>query len=918
MAGTRETLRLDDSWQFHQGDVAAPLANKHIAGYMFNKAGWARGAARGNFDDSDWPTVTLPHDWSLDGPFHPDHHVNSGFLPRGIGWYRRTFALTEKDRTKTLSLRFDGIASYAKVYVNGHLLARSSNGYLPIDVDFTDVATYGDELNVVAVRVDATPMEGWWYEGAGIYRHVWLQKRHALHVADQGLQIESIHEADQRWRTHIRLTMGAAATEVNGWAHYRIVDADDRVVATGKDRCYARTGVFRHHVTSTTVRVDAPKLWRIGSPNLYRVHCEIFAGDSEVLVDSVSVRFGFRTIRFDPNEGFFLNDRHVLLKGTCNHQDHAGVGVAVPDSIHRFRVQRLKDMGCNAYRVGHHPPAKELLDACDELGMLVMDENRSFGSSPDHLAQLGAMVQRDANHPSVILWSICNEEAIQGTAVSKNIAQTMTREVKRLDESRPVTAAVSGAILNDGVLGDAVDVMAINYNFAALDAYHAKRPDKPVFSSETGCTLSTRGVYQTDSGAFQFASYDDDHAVWGSSAREAWRQIGGRPWMAGMFVWTGFDYRGEPSPHAWPSTVSHWGLMDLCGIEKDAFWRHKAYFSDEPVLHLLPHWNWTEGEPIRVQTLTNCDEVELMLNGRLVGRKTVDPIEMAEWTVDFEPGDLLAIGYRAGIEAARCARYTTGAACSLGVEIHPSCDSKPLADGETAWPITIFAVDTDGRPVPDTNAPLTVTVEGEAVLLGVGNGDPNGQFPNRGPSLPLFNGFAQAIVRSTATAGHVVIRAISPGLEDGVLSFDTLVSEIRPSVPPAVRKHLLTDWLMSPITDVPPDIATSAAVTDMNTWERVKAGSPQPAWSTRTGYALYRTTLKPPKAMATRGGRLAFSQIDGEAELFVDGVSQPAGMSIELSPRTTAAAIVVRLYGRDASAGINGPVELQLSPGATG
>ena len=942
----RDTLRLADGWLFHAGDVPAPIANTHLAGYMANKAGWSRGAARGNFDDSDWQAVTVPHDWSVDGPFSPENHVNSGFLPRGIGWYRRHFRLDAADRGKVLKLRFDAIASHATVYVNGHLLARSYNGYLPVDVDFSDVATYGDELNVIAVRVDATVMEGWWYEGAGIYRDVWLTTEEGpIRFVDDAVNIAIYRQAAGSWRVEVRAEFFSAVQQhVDAVWRCRVIGPDGDVI-DDLERPHYVVGP-RNQQLEAMFDEPSPVLWSDDAPALYRAELELLAGGR--VVDTTSATFGFRIIAFN-TAGFSLNGRRKLLKGVCVHQDHAGVGVAVPPSIHRFRVQRLKDMGCNAVRVGHHPPAPEFLDACDELGLLVMNENRAFGSSPEHLSQLRAMVLRDRNHPSVILWSICNEESIQTTPAARNIAAAMVREVKRLDPTRPVTAAISGGILNDHAMSETIDVMSINYSFPTLDPFHAKWPNKPVVSSETGCTLGTRGVYETSAENKQFASYDDDFERWGSSAREAWRQVTSRPWLAGLFVWTGFDYRGEPSPHAWPSVTSHWGLMDLCGFEKDAFWRHKAYFSDDPVLHVLPRWNWAKentvaatpaspregparsstpaGVPgdsargvaatvntrvIRVQALTNCHEVDLWLNDRSLGRKPVDPIDMAEWQVSYEPGTLRAVGYRDGEEVATAAVETTGPAVALGVEVHPSCDASFVADGETAWPVTIFAVDAEGRRVPDANVPLNIAVDGPAELLGVGNGDPNGHFANRGPAVPLFNGLAQAVVRATSTAGRVTVRATSPGLADGVLVFDTQPTEPRPSVPVARRRWLIADWLMGPVSPTPSDIAAAAAGTDMNTWERVKAGGPQ-TWPA-AGVRLYRATLKPPKAMSGRGGRLRFHRIDGDAEIFIDGslVTASTGeFDLTLPARTSAAEIVVRLTGGPGD-GINGPVEIDL------
>ncbi|MGC4031281.1 MAG: glycoside hydrolase family 2 TIM barrel-domain containing protein [Tepidisphaeraceae bacterium] len=937
---SRSRLNFDSGWLFHPGDVPAPVANKHLAAYMANKAGYARGAARGNFDDSDWHPVRLPHDWSVDGPFTPDHHVNSGFLPRGVGWYRRHFRLDEADRGKVLTLHFDAIASHAQVFVNGHLLTRSFNGYLPVVADVSDVVTFGDELNVVAVRVDATPMEGWWYEGAGLYRHAWITKRSAVHIADDGIVVRTKKSDNDSWNVTVRVT----AEHKQGYTKKGVVvarlfdPAGNQILADEKTakRYGAMNGTHEFQF-----RVTSPSLWDIDSPSLYRAECDLI--DDGDVIDRDSARFGFRTIEFRgggandvPGPGFYLNGRHLFLKGTCYHQDHAGVGVALPDGIHRFRVQRLKDMGCNAVRIGHHPPAPEFLDACDELGLLVMDENRTFGSAPEYMDQLRAMVRRDINRPCVFLWSVCNEEAIQGTVVARNITEAMVREVKRLDPTRPVTAAISGGILNDNAMSEVIDVMSINYSFATLDPFHAKWPEKPVVSSETGCTLATRGTYKTE-GHF-FADYDGEHERWGSTAAEAWRQVTGRPWMAGLFVWTGFEYRGEPSPHEWPSVSSHWGLLDLCGFEKSGFWRHKAWFNspvgatpappaagtstvagdagvaptEDVVLHLLPHWNWQAGETVRVQAITNADEIELLLNDQSIGRKAVELPEFPEWNVPFEPGELKAVAYRGGAVVATASHITTGPAVGLGVELHPSCDTPFVADGEAAWPVTVFAIDTAGRRVPTAEPPLTISLEGEAELIGVGNGDPNGHFANRGPTLPLFRGLAQAIVRATETAGDVTVRVTSPGLADGTLTFRTAAIPLAPKVPAAQRRYFLNDWLMGPISPTPPDVNVTAAGTDMNTWERVKAAGPQTAWQTASGYALYRATLKPPKAMNERGGRIVFAEITGDAEIFVDGMQQPAGNVIDLPPRTTPAEIVVRLKGDAANAGLTGPVELRL------
>ena len=569
----RQRLRMDLDWRFCLGDLETPLANTHIAAYMNNKAGWARGPARGPYDDSDWRQIRLPHDWSVEGPFSPDHHLNAGYLPRGKAWYRRHFKLDEQDRGKRLILEFDGVSTFCIVYVNGHLLHRQFCGYTPFSVDFTDVAHFGTQLNTVAVKVDATYMEGWWYEGAGIYRHVYLHKKPPVHIDD--IQVISnptsqnqaeivvkttlINTTDQDVPIFVRTKIGSLVTE------------DSAVISLS--RCSTA-------VVTQTLHLSNVRRWSVDEPHLYGLMAELYQ-PNHTLVDHCQTRFGVRTIRFDPQRGFFLNGNHLLLKGVCIHQDHAGVGVAVPDTIQRFRIQRLKEMGCNAIRPGHHPLAPEVMDACDEVGMLVLGENRNFGSSPEHLHQLQAMIRRDRNRPCVLAWCLCNEEPIQTTPIAKNIARTMAHHARQLDPTRPITVAMSGGLLNDDSMADVVDVMGINYQLSQHDAFHEKYPDLPVFLSETNCTYATRGEDRTDPAHHRFADRDVEHAPWGSTARTVWEHVQSRPWIAGYFAWTGFDYRGEPSPHEWPSVLSHWGIMDLCGYPKQSYYLHRQWWTGE-------------------------------------------------------------------------------------------------------------------------------------------------------------------------------------------------------------------------------------------------------------------------------------------------------------------------------------------------
>ena len=630
-------------------------------------------------------------------------------------------------------------------------------------------------------------------------------------------------------------------------------------------------------VVHGNIEINVPKLWSIGNPQLYNVRTVVSVSGQPV--DDDLTPFGYRTIRFDADKGFFLNGEPVKLKGTCNHQDHAGVGVAVPDSIQEFRIRRLLEMGTNSYRCAHNPPAPGLLDACDRLGMLVMDENRNFGSSPEHLRQLRTMVLRDRNHPSIILWSICNEEAIQGTATGAKIALAMQHAVRELDPSRPVTAAVSGGILNDSGIGNVIEIMGINYQLPLHDPYHARHPRVPLIATETHCVLSTRGIYETNDSEHTFASYDKDLAPWGATARETWSHVLSRPFVAGFFAWTGFDYRGEPTPHAWPCVNSHFGIMDMCGFAKDSFFLHKALMTSESFVHLLPHWDWPgrEGTPLDVVAYTNCNWVELFLNGKSLGRQRVDPTRMASWEVAYQPGILKVVASHTeeGKPAASATSETTGPTVGLGLEIHPMFDARTIpADGRYAIPITVFAVDSDGRRVPTAGNLVTFSLSGPARIIGVGNGNPTCHEPDKGSKRSLFRGLAQVILQTSIVAGDIELTALADGATPAVLRIRSAGAPHQPSVLPASMRYLVSNWRMSAITSTPPDVHQRSLDQDVNSWDRIDPGAgPQEAWARTSGYAIYRVTCKPPKVLQSTGGRILFHEIVGEAEVYLDGLA---------------------------------------------
>lgn len=756
-SGPGERLSLDLGWRFHRGDVAAPIPHTGDQTYDSTKAGAAGGAAGFRYNDAAWRVLDLPHDFVVEGPFEETANVAQGYRPKGVAWYRRTLRLDPADRGKHLELQFDGIATNATVWVNGNVVAHNWSAYSSLYIDITAFARFGDELNVIAVRVDADPLEGWWYEGGGIYRHAWLVKRKPVHLITDGIYAHPRKSPGGAWALPVEATVaniGEAAADAE--VEVVLLDPEGRPVAQA--RAALSVPSLERSVAQLALQVADPKLWSIETPTLYQVRTTVRQGGA--IVDEAVTLCGFRTQRFDPNLGFFLNDKPVKIQGVCIHQDHAGVGIAVPDSIIDFRLRRLKALGCNAIRSSHNAPTRELLDAADRLGFLVMDENRLFNTSPDYLRMLEWLVRRDRNHPSVILWSVFNEEPLQGRREGYEMVRRMAHAVKRLDTTRPVTAAMNAGMFSDVNVSQAVDVVGFNYQIPVYDPFHAANPTKPMTSSEDTSAVSTRGEYISDrKGRHVLTSYDDEAQPWGATHRTAWKAIATRPFVAGSFVWTGFDYRGEPQPFEWPTASSSFGIMDLCGFEKAAFYIHQAqWVKDRPVLHLIPHWNWPgrEGQPIRVVAMANTETVALILNGKLIGEQKVDPYEMNEWKVGYAPGRLEAVGKTGGKVVAHAVVETTGAPVALRL----TPDRSGLAgDGRDATPVTVEAVDARGRPVPTANLPVRFEIAGGRII-GLGNGDANSHEPEKGDARSLYNGLAQVIVQTEeGGSGVLVLRA---------------------------------------------------------------------------------------------------------------------------------------------------------------
>lgn len=799
----RERLLMDFGWRFalgHATDVAKDFDHATGGFSYLAKAGFGSGASAPAFDDSGWRVLDLPHDWAVELPFDARGSASHGFKAIGrafpensVGWYRKSFTIPASDLGRRITIEFDGVFRDSIVWINGHYLGTEESGYTSFAYDLTDFLNYGG-TNVLVVRVDASLEEGWFYEGAGIYRHAWLVKTAPIHVGRHGTFVTSEIE-DGSADVTARVTVANEGTGASSFhLEHAIVGPDGATLATTTTaEAMLESGASTD--VATVLALRHPQLWSLETPHLHRLITTVVTDGA--VADRYETTFGIRSIRFDPDRGFFLNGEHVKLLGTNNHQDHAGVGAAIPDALQEFRIVELKKMGVNAYRASHNPPTPELLDVCDRLGVLVIDENRLMGTARYHREHLRAMMLRDRNHPSIILWSIGNEEwRIEGGETGARIAAAMQAEVKRIDPTRPVTAAISGG-WGRGI-STAIDVAGMNYvdNMGragfTVDRWHAEHPKQPIVGTEECAINNTRGVYFDDRERGHLRAHDWDPSEWGSGILQAWPVYAERPFLAGMFIWTGFDYRGEPTPFGWPAIASQFGMMDLCGFPKDAYYYFKSWWTNEPVLHVFPHWNWAgkEGEMVDVWVYSNCDEVELFLSGESLGRKRMQPNAHLAWPVAYAPGTLLARGYKDGREIVTATIETTGE--PTAVRLTPNRTTL-AADGEDVVVITVEALDAQGRRVPTASNEIAFELAGPGGIIGVGNGDPSsheadvfvasdgGQPPRWKRSL--FNGLAQVIVQSTREPGTLMLTAKAENLRPMSVALEAAAATPRPFVP---------------------------------------------------------------------------------------------------------------------------------------
>ncbi|MEP6913770.1 MAG: beta-galactosidase GalB [bacterium] len=772
-----------------------------------------------NFDDRNWRQLDLPHDWGIEGPFKQEYSGETGKLPWwGVGWYRKHFTAASKDKGKQFYLDVDGAMAYATVWLNGHFVGGWPYGYASFELDLTPYIEPGVD-NVIAIRLDNPPDSSRWYPGGGIYRNVWLVKTSPVHIGHWGTYVTTPEVSQSAAKVNVKVSLDnnspssanlAVKTQV-----YELLNGRKAGKPIASSAPMALTVAAGASETSTlTMSVNRPKLWSLQKPNLYAAVTAVEQNGRPI--DVQETVFGIRTIKFDVEQGFFLNGEHVRLNGVCDHHDLGALGAAINARALERQVEILKEMGVNAIRTSHNPPAPELLDLCDRLGIVVMDEafdawRRGKKKNDYHLLfddwhekDLRAQVRRDRNHPSIILWSIGNEIGEQGNPEGHQLAAELRGIVHEEDLTRPVTAGANN--LNAGYNGfqKTVDVFGYNYKPTEYGKFRKANPTIPLFASETSSAVSSRGEYffpvsndQSEGRAdFQVSSYDLYAPRWAWPPDVEFKGLDEFPFTAGEFVWTGFDYLGEPTPYGGDSTTllnftdpaeqarmaqqikelakipvpsrsSYFGIIDLAGFKKDRFYIYQARWRPElPMAHILPHWNWPErvGQVTPVHVYTSGDEAELFLNGRSLGRKKKEQYQYRlRWDeVKYEPGELRVVAYKKGKRWAEDVMKTTGPAGKLTMKADRA---TVRADGQDLSFVTVTVADKNGLLVPRSKNRISFELSGPGEIVAVDNGDATSFESFQSKARNAYNGLCLVVVRTKAgRAGAIKLKAQSEGL----------------------------------------------------------------------------------------------------------------------------------------------------------
>ncbi|MEX0845903.1 MAG: beta-galactosidase GalB [Balneolaceae bacterium] len=768
----REVNLFTANWQFHLGD--------------------AEDGQNPEFDDLSWRTLDLPHDWSIEGEFSEDHPagVSGGALPGGIGWYRKSFTIPESDSGKIYFIEFDGIYRKSEVWLNGEYLGNRPNGYISFRYELTPHLNIGGK-NVLAVRVDNSQQpNSRWYSGSGIYRNVRLVKTHPLHIDQWGTYITTPEINDNSATVLVKTQLVNKLPNDQNFALSTTVYNEQgiKIAALISDEQTIRDSLE----IIQEVEISNPLLWSVETPTLYTTVSQVSIGDD--VIDDYETRFGIRDFHFDLNEGFFLNGEHVKILGVCEHHDLGALGAAVNKSAIERRLNILKEMGVNAIRTAHNPPSKELLELTDEMGFIVMDEifdswkrnKTEFGYYQDwdewYKKDLQDFIRRDRNHPSVIMWSIGNEIIEQWHPEGTPMAKELAGIVRELDDTRPITSGMNDpAPHNSLIKSGELDLVGFNYHHQWFEDFQENFPGQKMIGAETTSALATRGEYHMPSDSIMrwpeawdkpfedgndehtVSSYDNVSAPWGSTHEETWREVKGRDFVSGMFIWTGFDYLGEPTPYGWPSRSSYFGIIDLAGFPKDVYYMYQSEWTDTDVLHLFPHWNWEEGDMVDVWAYSSTEEVELFLNGESLGRKAKNDSSFHTfWRVPFQPGTIRAVAYKEDGSTLEKEVNTAGSPASL--RLVPD-RTQLKADGLDLSFIRVEVLDDEGNIVPNASNKITFEIEGAGSIAGVDNGDPTSLESFKANFRKAFNGLALVMVQAEKEPGRITLKAISDGLE---------------------------------------------------------------------------------------------------------------------------------------------------------
>jgi beta-galactosidase len=759
------------------------------------------GPEKPEFDDSAWRTLNVPHDWSIEGEFSETHPASpgGGALPGGIGWYRKTFLLNEEDSAKLVWIDFDGVYRNSEVWINGQYLGKRPYGYSSFRYELSPYLKFGKAPNLLAVKVDNSQQpNSRWYSGSGIYRNIWLVKTAKVYVDHWGTHITTPEVSDKSAQiitgTWIK---NASSGNISGTLETRIVDKNGLSVL--KKRSEFTVDCVKSTYVRQEFELDSPDLWSTEKPEMYTAISRIII--DRKTVDEYETPFGIRTFVFDRDNGFILNEKKTKILGVCNHHDLGCLGAAVNTRAIERQLELLKAMGCNAIRTSHNPPAPELLDLCDKMGFVVMDEafdmwkkeKTKYDYHMDwdewHKRDLQDLIRRDRNHPSVMIWSIGNEIGEQWDTTGTAIATELAGLVKEIDSTRPVTSACNETKpFNNIIKSGALELIGFNYHHEEYADFKTLYSKGALIGSETTSALATRGYYEMKSDSIRrcpvkwdvkfegnpentCSSYDNCSTPWGSTHEETWKVVRKFDFISGMFVWTGFDYLGEPTPYGWPSRSSYFGILDLAGFPKDAYYMYQSEWTSKPMIHLFPHWNWTEGDSIDMWVYTNSEETELFVNGVSMGTKKKGPEDLhLQWRVQYAHGEVKAIGRSVGKADQTAIVKTAGKPARI--ELVPDRTSL-RADGKDLSYVTVRILDDAGTLVPNAENRVRFSLKGDGIIAGVDNGDPVSHESFRADSRKAFHGLCLVIVKAGKTKGDIEVLAESEGLVSSTLILST-------------------------------------------------------------------------------------------------------------------------------------------------